>query len=505
MKRSIGAATLAVALAGGQTAWAQAIQNVVLRNSFNPTGAGARGLGMGGAFIAVADDGTAASFNPAGLAQLRRTEFAVVLFTDKLTSTLTFPRGGEVVTLTDEARHTRLDFVGLAVPFDVGGRNLNVQFSYQRAVDLFGRGRATIQDTIDLSDIDPDFQGFGDFTADITPEQSGAFNTVSLSTGYQMTSRVALGLAINYWFADWSVTGESAFRLRVRIPGGPSLEVPLTTTQFQQDQSFTGFSLNAGFLLKYSWLSLGGVIRLPFASDYKLDENDTVTRYDIGRPLPPEERAFRVTSPLHWPRSLGGGIALRPIKNLTLAADYTYSQWSRTVIDNVPGGALLTPIETSPVTGEAVDTFTDRNFFDLLPASETVTQDTSHWRAGGEYLLVFSKLVIPLRGGVYRDRSPIAELGTDEGRQIKGWTAGTGLNFSHFVLDVAFERRESSGRLGLRLRQGQPIQAGTTVSTEDVRQDRIVASLIYRFGGAEDPLKKLFRSMFVGPKEKEDN
>jgi hypothetical protein len=330
MKRSIGAATLAVALAGGQTAWAQAIQNVVLRNSFNPTGAGARGLGMGGAFIAVADDGTAASFNPAGLAQLRRTEFAVVLFTDKLTSTLTFPRGGEVVTLTDEARHTRLDFVGLAVPFDVGGRNLNVQFSYQRAVDLFGRGRATIQDTIDLSDIDPDFQGFGDFTADITPEQSGAFNTVSLSTGYQMTSRVALGLAINYWFADWSVTGESAFRLRVRIPGGPSLEVPLTTTQFQQDQSFTGFSLNAGFLLKYSWLSLGGVIRLPFASDYKLDENDTVTRYDIGRPLPPEERAFRVTSPLHWPRSLGGGIALRPIKNLTLAADYTYSQWSRT-------------------------------------------------------------------------------------------------------------------------------------------------------------------------------
>jgi hypothetical protein len=175
------------------------------------------------------------------------------------------------------------------------------------------------------------------------------------------------------------------------------------------------------------------------------------------------------------------------------------------VIDNVPGGALLTPIETSPVTGEAVDTFTDRNFFDLLPASETVTQDTSHWRAGGEYLLVFSKLVIPLRGGVYRDRSPIAELGTDEGRQIKGWTAGTGLNFSHFVLDVAFERRESSGRLGLRLRQGQPIQAGTTVSTEDVRQDRIVASLIYRFGGAEDPLKKLFRSMFVGPKEKEDN
>ena len=56
----------------------QSIQNLVLRNSFNPTGAGARGLGMGGAFIAVADDGTAVGFNPAGLAQLRRTELAFV-------------------------------------------------------------------------------------------------------------------------------------------------------------------------------------------------------------------------------------------------------------------------------------------------------------------------------------------------------------------------------------------------------------------------------------------
>ena len=43
---------------------AQAVQNIVLRNSFSPLGAGARGVGMGGAFIAVADDGTAATFNP---------------------------------------------------------------------------------------------------------------------------------------------------------------------------------------------------------------------------------------------------------------------------------------------------------------------------------------------------------------------------------------------------------------------------------------------------------
>src|SRR3981081_2581868 len=94
MKRWVTAAVLVASVLGAQVAHAQAIQNVVLRNSFNPLGAGARGLGMGGAFIAVAGDGTAASFNPAGLAQLRRTEFTAVGFTDVLDSTVRVPTTG---------------------------------------------------------------------------------------------------------------------------------------------------------------------------------------------------------------------------------------------------------------------------------------------------------------------------------------------------------------------------------------------------------------------------
>src|SRR5215467_2566989 len=41
-------------------------------------GSGARAFGMGGAFIAVADDGTASSFNPAGLCVLEKPEGSVV-------------------------------------------------------------------------------------------------------------------------------------------------------------------------------------------------------------------------------------------------------------------------------------------------------------------------------------------------------------------------------------------------------------------------------------------
>ena len=115
--------------------------------------------------------------------------------------------------------------------------------------------------------------------------------------------------------------------------------------------------------------------------------------------------------------------------------------------------------------------------------------------------MVLPKVIIPLRGGVFRDRSPITDLVTGEGRLIEGWTVGTGLNFSRLVLDVAFERRTSEGLLVLRLRQGVPT-AGQV--TESVRQDRFVASIIYRAGGDDDPFKRFFRGIFGNPREDDD-
>src|SRR5438552_15423890 len=44
----------------------------------SPVGSGARAVGKGTAFIAVADDATAASHNPGGLAQLERPEVSIV-------------------------------------------------------------------------------------------------------------------------------------------------------------------------------------------------------------------------------------------------------------------------------------------------------------------------------------------------------------------------------------------------------------------------------------------
>ncbi|HRU38780.1 MAG TPA: hypothetical protein P5511_02795, partial [Candidatus Goldiibacteriota bacterium] len=43
-------------------------------NKYNPFGSGARAIGMGEAFTAIADDATAIYYNPAGLAQLDHNE-----------------------------------------------------------------------------------------------------------------------------------------------------------------------------------------------------------------------------------------------------------------------------------------------------------------------------------------------------------------------------------------------------------------------------------------------
>ena len=67
---------------------------VEIPSSPNPVGSGARALGMGGAFIAVADDATAASWNPGGLIQLGFPEFSYVGLSE-LSASLRFHTGME--------------------------------------------------------------------------------------------------------------------------------------------------------------------------------------------------------------------------------------------------------------------------------------------------------------------------------------------------------------------------------------------------------------------------
>ena len=112
------------------------------RTAFDVQGAGARAMGLGGAFIAVADDATAVSFNPAGLAQLLHPEVCIVAkatqqqvaFEDAQFS----PRGRVLLVSDSLTSHSRWDplFLSATVPLSIQGHTLAMQFSVHRQFTL---------------------------------------------------------------------------------------------------------------------------------------------------------------------------------------------------------------------------------------------------------------------------------------------------------------------------------------------------------------------------------
>ncbi|MBN2369451.1 MAG: hypothetical protein JXO72_03090 [Vicinamibacteria bacterium] len=485
--------------------WAQSLQNVVLRNSFNPIGAGARGAGMGGAFIAVVDDGTAASFNPAGLAQLRRSEIALVSFATWSAAKLARPDAP--VTEVEKARENVPEFIGLALPLEAGARRLTLQLSYQRSVDLFGRGDATVvlpNDSWEASGPESRLIPVSPLVR-VDSNQSGAFHTFSLAAGLELTDAVSVGGSINSWIGEWQASGMQVLSLR-SLDASASGDVYNARAFFDQDQSLRGMNANLGILLRYPAVSIGGVMRLPFAGSYKLEE--TIVEWSSARMESTDNRDVWMNSRLRWPRSGGVGIAIRPFRGLTVAADYSYAEWARAVIEDVPGDAFL-PMSLGFTGGDSeARPYINRNFFDLSPASETLTKNAGQFRFGAEFLLSFPRFVVPLRCGAFQERSPVPDLGTmtpdpetAKGRKIRGLTFGTGVNFDRIVVDLAYEIRHSEGAVGFRLDEVGDAAEQPSYPREKVKQSRIVASIILRLGSAaDDPIKRWLRSIFVGSK-----
>src|SRR5690554_910393 len=108
-----------------------------ITSSPNVVGSGARALGMGGAFIAVADDATAASWNPGGLTQLERPEVSLVLSHKWMGEDFESFSHPEL----NGAHHVSLEEINYAsivypIPRTIGGRNLVLSLNYQQKYDF---------------------------------------------------------------------------------------------------------------------------------------------------------------------------------------------------------------------------------------------------------------------------------------------------------------------------------------------------------------------------------
>ena len=122
-----------------QLLWAQ-FSEIPIKAIPLPVGSGARALGQGGAFIAVVDDATAASWNPAGLIQLERLEASIVgsyLITDQEFSLGNYPLGfGDTLDNEDVGRGD-VNFLSAAYPFRFLRKNFVAAINYHQVMDFY--------------------------------------------------------------------------------------------------------------------------------------------------------------------------------------------------------------------------------------------------------------------------------------------------------------------------------------------------------------------------------
>ena len=273
MSRRVVGSALAAVLLGGSGASAQT------GTAFNRTGSGARAAGMANAFIAVSDDGTAASWNPAGLGQLRKPEFSVV------SSTLGQSFGAEGFRTRDDLasfssahssyQSTYLDFASLAVPVSLWKKAVTFQASWRRLYTIDYREVVSITREPLVPEGPPPIR------IDSNSDLVGSVNVLSISGAVKVTPRLALGGSFNFWRGDW--TEDNAVS-ETPLDGGESEFLMANQTNRVRGTNFT-----LGLMLTYSRASVGLVYQDVMGADFTVmaerhqERNASGTGADVRR------------------------------------------------------------------------------------------------------------------------------------------------------------------------------------------------------------------------------
>ncbi|MBW1791122.1 MAG: outer membrane protein transport protein [Deltaproteobacteria bacterium] len=425
-------------------------QQLQISSSPNPVGSGARALGMGGAFIAVADDATAASWNPGGLIQIERPEVSMVgsyfARTDDFSSDSSSDPSGK-------SRTDSLDFnyISAVYPFALFNRNMVVSLNFQRLYD-FNRD---LDFTYSYQEQYDPVMNYG-LTQDVTYDQSGGLSAISPAYCVEVTPQLSFGVTLNFWtdafFENgWKESYKSRGSGHLTI-GDTSYHYTTGTDIHEKYSSLWGFNANVGFLWDITqFITIGGVFKSPFtASLHHKYESSFFQRYtDLAGATSSDTKSYTEDIEIDFPMSYGLGIAFRFSDAFTCSLDIYRTEWGDFVYRDGSGA------ETSPIDGR--------------PISESDVGPTHQIRLGGEYLLIFEKMLVPIRCGLFYDPEP----GESGNRDFYGFSLGSGVSIGPVVFDAAYQFR-----FGTNI-QGEVL--GNPGTTADVQQHKILISAIYHF------------------------
>lgn len=396
--------------------------------AFNFKGNGARAMAMGGAYIAIGGDPSASFWNPAGLASIMDSQItASYNFTSSIERTFAdFYSDTFSITAYDFPLDlSGIDYFALTLPLKQEDLFMVHQVSY-RTVRNFGFSGSINNPYIMTA------EGVSSIM-NSTLDSSGTLQEISYAVGFKAFKIIQVGASYHHYFGgyDYTITNEL---------NGES--VPFQETMISTgDWEFLGDNFSIGIIVSpWDFLNIGAVFKTNYDLKAKFQRDANYSYTDETSDLS-EDYTSEGEATIKYPNELGVGIALKPMKNLTIAADYTASNWlaDQNEDDDYIRGTIndyQNPTDTSGSTDPVnYPTFTSPELYNQ--ESET------YLRIGAEYVLDFKDFTIAIRGGFWQHNSIFID--SDESSiSWTGITAGAGIVYNFVRFDIALIMESAS-------------------------------------------------------------
>ena len=373
------------------------VEEIAIGNTF---GLGARTMGMGGAFLAVADDFTSLYWNPAGLAQIRKFELYGSLSHSEQRVDTTFTRGRS--TEVDSSK-TRPNSIGLVYPLYTTRGGIAFALGYNRPQNF--------DSTIAIRGLDPSSDSvFSGLDVDEMTSNSGGIGIWSFGAGVFISDSILLGGSIDFWH------GSSLNELDSAAADINNIDPEIDSFAFQDsvDRVYSGLGGRVGVLaFAGENVTLGGTVTLPVNLEVsEVWEQVTIVEFDDGEG-DVEGDDGSILFDIERPFEFGGGVAIKLLeKRLRLAGDVQFTDWTQTEYDPLPAE-------------DAQNNFS--RYYD----------STIQVRVGAEYRIPVIETSV--RVGYFRDPIPFQDREIDSDRDFL--TIGVGKIFDQIIkIDVAYMR-----------------------------------------------------------------
>jgi long-chain fatty acid transport protein len=360
------------------------LSHQLIAQSFTLNGNGARAAGMGYAFVGVADDATAISWNAAGLTQLYSMEASVIGRISFGSLTTDFQTLNYEV---DRSSSFQLNFASFVIPFSAGDYNIVGGVAYRNIYDFTQKNENKV--TFDDGS-----------TFDWTDDETGGINAITPALAFQLSDIISFGAAVNILMGDYTNNYSDS---------DGDIE--------ETNVDYSGLNVDLSTLIKPTpQFTIGANFSLPHTVTFDAKNSGVEDGFDYSSSWITERKV---------PLFFAIGAAIRATDNFTIAADYRNRPWSSSEVEKY--------------------TLNEEEREDLIPFFDE-WPDANSFHIGLEYLIEAGKNFVPVRLGFYtlptiNREEPSDDQEDEEADQISynAITAGLGIVMNTVIIDASYE------------------------------------------------------------------